>query len=151
MSPKHKALAAWLALLGGSLGLHRVYLYGLRDRLWWLHLIPTGVGLLGLQRFRALGQEDLMAAWALPLLGLMLAQGALCAIVYALGKDEAWNARHNPARPAAPSGWGAVLAAIAALLVGGTVLMSAIVFGAQRYFELEAAQLSSNPPTRSIA
>lgn len=148
---KNKTLAAWLALLGGSLGLHRAYVNGLRDRWWWLHPIPTAIGLIGLQRFRTLGQEDLMAAWSLPLLGLMLAQGALCAIVYGLTKDETWNARHNPTQPAAPTGWGPILAAIAALLVGGTVLMSAIVFGAQRYFELETPTASSNGPTRSIA
>ena len=30
--PRSKTLATWAALLGGSLGLHRFYLYGLRDR-----------------------------------------------------------------------------------------------------------------------
>ncbi len=138
MSIRHKGVAAWLALLLGSLGVHRAYLYGLRDRWLWLHPLPTLIGLLGLNRFQAIGQHDAMAAWTLPLLGLMLAQGALCAIVYGLTSDERWNARHNPGQPAAPTRWLPVLAAVAALLLGGTALMATIAFSAQRYFELSA-------------
>lgn len=138
MSVKNKGIAAWLALLLGSLGLHRVYLFGPGDRWWWLHPAPTLLGLAGLQRFQAIGQHDLWAAWALPLLGLMLAQGALCAIVYGLTSDERWNARHNPQQPAVPTRWLPVLAAVAALLLGGTALMATIAFSAQRYFEISA-------------
>ena len=36
---KSKAVATWLALLLGVFGLHRLYLYGLRDKLAWL--LPT--------------------------------------------------------------------------------------------------------------
>ena len=39
-----KTLATWIALLGGSLGLHRFYLHGLRDRWGWLHPLPTLLG-----------------------------------------------------------------------------------------------------------
>ena len=146
---KSKTLAAWLALAGGSVGAHRFYLHGGRDALAWLHALPTLVGLLGLQRFKALGQDDLMAAWALPLLGLMLAQGALFAIVYGLRSDEQWAADRSQALQA--TRWGPVLAAIAGLLLGGATLMAAIVFAAQRYFELDAATAASKPPMHSIA
>lgn len=135
---KHKAIAAWLALLGGSLGAHRHYLYGPRDAFAWLATVPTLAGVWGLVRFRTLGQDDVIAAGLLPLLGLMLAQGALAAIVYGLTPDERWNERHNPGQPPVATRWGPVLAAITGLLLGGTVLMSAIVFAAQRYFELSA-------------
>ena len=49
---KSKTLATWVALIGGSLGLHRFYLHGLRDRWGWLFLWPTLVGLYGVQRMR---------------------------------------------------------------------------------------------------
>ena len=41
---KNKTLAAWLAFLGGALGLHRFYLRGLGDTLGWLLPIPTALG-----------------------------------------------------------------------------------------------------------
>ena len=33
---KNKTVAAWLAFVGGPLGLHRFYLHGLYDMLGWL-------------------------------------------------------------------------------------------------------------------
>ena len=35
---KNKTLAAWLAFIGGQLGLHRLYLYGLSDLWAWAHM-----------------------------------------------------------------------------------------------------------------
>ena len=139
---KSKTLATWIALLGGSLGLHRFYLKGRRDVLAWLHPLPTLVGLVGVQRMLELGQDDQLAWLLLPLLGLMLAQAALYAIVYGLTPDERWDARHNPGARVHTTGWGPVLGAIAALMVGATALMSTIAFSAQRYFEwqVEAAR-----------
>ena len=51
---KNKTLAAWLAFLGGPLGLHRFYLHGLGDLLGWLLPIPTALGLYGIQRVQQL-------------------------------------------------------------------------------------------------
>ncbi|MBL8353102.1 MAG: TM2 domain-containing protein [Burkholderiaceae bacterium] len=135
---RSKTLAAWLALGLGSLGAHRFYLYGGRDRIGWLHPLPTLLGLAGAIRMHNLGQDD-HAAWLLiPLLGLMLVAGMLAAIVIGLTPDERWAARHHPGQPATPSGWGAVIAVVIALLVGGTVLMGAIAFGGQKYFEYQS-------------
>lgn len=135
MSYRSKTVAAWLALLGGSLGLHRLYLHGPGDRLAWAHWPPTLAGLLGVERMWALGQDD-RAAWVLiPLLGLMISQAALTAIVYALTPDEAWDARRNPGHAVVATGWGPVLAAIAGLLVGGAVLVGTIAFAGQKFFE----------------
>ena len=44
---KNKTLATWLALLLGPLGMHRFYLYGWRDTLGWLMIVPTLLGLNG--------------------------------------------------------------------------------------------------------
>jgi hypothetical protein len=132
---KSKTLATWIALLGGSLGLHRVYLYGWSDRLAWLHAVPTLAGLHGLRRMLELGQDDRLAWLLLPLLGLMLSQAALFAILFGLTPDAQWDARHNPGAPVRATGWGAVLGVIAALMIGATTLMASIAFSGQRYFE----------------
>jgi len=137
---KSKTLATWLALLGGSLGLHRFYLHGGRDVLAWLHPLPTLAGLVGVQRVLDLGQDDRVAWLLLPLLGLMLAQAALCAIVYGLLPDERWDARHNPGAAVHATDWGPVLGVIAALIVGATALMATIAFSGQRYFESQVEE-----------
>ena len=141
---RSKTLAAWLALLLGSLGLHRLYLRGFADWLAWLHPLPTALGLLGVHRLRSLGQDDMLAWLLVPLLGLMISQAMLLAIVYALTPDDVWQQRYNPGRPAQATGWGPVLAAGLALLVGGTVLMGTIAFGGQKFFEW---QLETTPAT----
>ena len=131
--PRSKTVATWLALLGGSLGAHRFYLYGRRDLPAWLHPWPTLAGLAGALRMRMLGQDD-HAAWLLiPLLGLMLAQAMLAAIVYGLTPDERWAARF--AQPVRASGWPAVIGVVAALMVGGVVLMGTVAFAGQKFFE----------------
>lgn len=130
-----KTLAAWLALLVGTLGVHRLYVHGLKDRWAWLFPLPTLAGLAGVVRMNTLGQDDHWA-WALiPLLGLMISLAMLTAIVYALTPDEKWDARHNPGRAAAATAWGPVLAAALALLIGGAALMGTVAFGGQKFFE----------------
>ena len=138
---RSKTLAAWLALLVGTLGVHRLYLHGLKDRWAWLFPLPTLAGLAGVVRMNTLGQDDHWA-WALiPLLGLMISLAMLTAIVYALTPDEKWDARHNPGRSTTATAWGPVLAAVLALLVGGATLMGTVAFGGQKFFEwqLEAS------------
>ena len=142
---RSKTVATWLALLGGTLGLHRLYLKGLGNVWGWLHLLPTTLGLFGVLRMRELGQDDRLAWLLIPLLGLMIAQAMLHAIVYGLTPDEKWAARLQ--QPVQDTAWGPVLAVIAALLIGATVLMGSVAFGIQKFFEWEleapAAQNSS--------
>lgn len=137
---KSKTVATWLALLLGSLGLHRFYLHGSNDKLAWLHPVPTLIGLYGVQRMDQLGQDDQLAWLLMPLLGLMLVQAMICGIVYGLTSDEKWAMQQAQAER--PSGWMAIIGVIACVLVGGTCLMTTIAFSAQRYFEsqVEAAQ-----------
>ncbi len=132
---RSKTLAAWLALLGGTLGLHRFYLHGPRDPWGWLMIPPTVLGALGVQRMDHLGQDDRLAWLLIPLLGLSVSAAMLGAILIALTPDVQWDTRFQPAGPPSATGWGPVLAAIAALLIGGAALMGTIAFGGQKFFE----------------
>ena len=135
---RSKTLATWLALLGGSLGVHRFYLYGWRDTLAWLHPLPTLLGLAGAVRMHNLGQDD-RASWVLiPLLGLMLTIGMLAAILIGLTPDEKWALRHHPDGRVQATGWAPVLGVVLALLLGGAVLMGTLAFGGQMFFEYQS-------------
>ena len=150
---RSKTVAAWLTLALGALGLHRLYLFGTRDRLFWVFPLPTLLGVLGVLRLRTLGQDDRLAWLLIPLLGLMLSLAMLTAIVYALTPDETWDARHNPGQPVHGTGWGPVLAAILALLLGGAVLMGTIAYGGQKFFEWQldtGAQAGSGQSIRAM-
>jgi hypothetical protein len=132
---RSKTLAAWLAALGGTLGLHRFYLHGARDLAGWLHVLPTLAGLAGVIRMNNLGQDDRWAWMLVPLLGLSISAAMLAAIVYGLTPDAKWDARHNGGREGPGTRWGPVLAVVLSLLVGGGVLMGTIAFSIQKFFE----------------
>jgi hypothetical protein len=146
-----KTAATWIAVVGGSFGLHHFYLRGLRSRLGWLYPLPSLAGVFGVLRMRAEGVDDRLA-WALiPWLGLTISVGMLCAIVIGLTSDARWARRWavEPPQPAPAedaedaedvpglvrTGWGPVLGVILALMVGGGVLMSTIAFSVQKLFE----------------
>lgn len=139
MKNKNKTLAAWLAFLGGPLGLHRFYLHGMGDTLGWLLPIPTALGLYGIERARQFGLDDGWSWVLIPFLGFTIAACALTAIVYGLTTAEKWNARFNPQSqaqaPAGRTGWLTIGAVVLALFFGAIVLMSSIAFSFQRYFE----------------
>jgi hypothetical protein len=137
MPPRYrsKTLATWLALLLGTLGVHRFYLHGMKDLLGWLHPWPTLLGLAGLVRLQNLGQDDRVAWLLIPVFGLMFSVAMFTAIFYALTPDEQWDERRNPGQPGRNTRWGPVLAAILALLLGGGVLMGTIAYGGQKFFE----------------
>lgn len=132
---RSKTVAAWLALVLGTLGVHRLYLKGWADSWAWLHGIPTALGLLGVWRMRELGQDDKVAWLLLPLLGLMISMAMLTAIIYALTPDATWDQRRNPGHTPVATAWGPVLAAVAGLFFGGAVLMGTIAFAGQKFFE----------------
>ena len=140
---KNKTVAAWLAFLGGPLGLHCFYLRGLSSTLGWLLPIPTALGLYGIERIRLHGLDDGLS-WALvPLLGFTISGCALTAIVYGLMSPEKWNARYNPGRAdseataAGDTNWLTIGAVVLALFFGSTILMASLAFSFQRYFEHE--------------
>ena len=141
---KNKTLAAWLALLGGPLGLHRFYLHGFGDLLGWLLPIPTAIGLYGIERVQQYGQDDQWSWVLIPLAGFTFAGCALMAIVYGLMPIEKWNARFNRAGAAESrsggTNWFTIAAVVLALMVGTGVLMASIVFSFQRYFEYQVEE-----------
>lgn len=141
---KNKTLTAWLAFLGGPLGLHRFYLKGLSDPLGWLLPIPTALGLYGIERVQQYGLDDRWSWLLIPLLGFTIAGCALNAIVYGLMTAEQWNARFNPAAaPDAPAGrtnWFTIGAVALSLLIGTALLLSSLVFSFQRYFEYQVEE-----------
>lgn len=146
---RSKTLAAWLALVGGALGMHRIYLRGAKDWMAWAHLPLTALGWLGAERMLAYGQDDRLAWLLVPLLGLMISQGMLYAIVFALTPDERWDAERNPGHAMRPTRWAPVLAAIAALLVGGVVFIGTIAFSVQKFFEWQFDTAGSGTHTAS--
>src|ERR1035437_5043112 len=141
---KDKTVAAWLAFLGGPIGLHRFYLHGWGDRLAWLLPIPTAMGLYGIERVQQYGLDDHLSWVLIPLLGFTSAGCALSAIIYGLMTPEKWNAKFNPTAPrdaaVGRTNWFTIGAIALALLLGTTVLMSSIVFSLQRYFEYQIEQ-----------
>jgi hypothetical protein len=143
---RSKTLATWLALALGSLGAHRFYLHGLRDRWAWLHPLPTLLGAVGAMRMQNLGQDDQVAWLLLPLLGLMLSVGMLAAMICGLTPDDKWADRFNPGQALRPTGWGPVLGVILALLLGGAALMGTLAFGGQMFFEHQAQQAQQAKP-----
>ena len=138
---KNKTVAAWLTFLGGPLGLHRLYLFGLGDTLAWLLPIPTTLGLYGLERSMDYGVDDVLSWWLLPLLGFSIAGNSLMAIVYALMSKEQWNQKFNPESDidsaAGQTQWLTIGVLVVALMVGATSLLSGLVYSVQRYFETQ--------------
>lgn len=151
MRPRSKTVAATLALVGGSFGLHRFYLKGWSDWVGWLFPIPSALGWWGIERVGQWGQDDKLSWLLIPLLGFSVAVSCLMAVVYALTPAEKWNATHNPQLPPDhPRGRShtlTVLVLIAAMLVGTTAFMASLAFSFQRYFEyqIEEARKISQP------
>jgi hypothetical protein len=135
---RSRAVATWLALVGGSLGLHRFYLHGARDAWAWLYPWPTLAGAYGFWRLGEIGLDDPRGALLVPLLGAMVAAAMLQAIVYGLTSDARWAERHGVTPAPARSAWPTVIAVVLALAIGAAVTMATIAFAAQRYFELRS-------------
>ncbi|MGE8448740.1 hypothetical protein [Comamonas sp.] len=138
---KSKTLATWLAFLGGPLGLHRFYLYGLGDMIGWMLPIPTALGLYGMERIASHGIDDQVSWLLVPLLGFTIAACALVAIIYGLMAPEKWNARHNPGLPedALPgrTRWLTIFGIVASLLIGTTILMASLAYSFEHYFQYQ--------------
>ena len=138
---KNKTLAAWLAVLGGSMGLHRFYLRGLGDWIGWLHPIAAALGWWGVRRIQTLGQDDQLAWVLVPFLGSSIAAGCLAGIVYALSDREKWNRWFNPGAEhqaiAGGTNWLTIGALVLALLLGTVAFMGSLAYGIQHYFEYQ--------------
>lgn len=153
---KNKTIALWLTLVGGPLGLHRLYLRGHYDVLSALLTTATLIGLYGVFRARNLGVDDQISWLLIPFLGFTMAGCALNAIVYGLMSSEDWNARFNPSAPSesrlGQTGKLTVVGLATALFLGTTVLMASLAFSFQRYFEyqVESARTPTLPVKKSV-
>jgi len=88
---KNKTFAAALALITGGAGLHRFYLYGIKDRWAWLHVLLCVVtaGLM-------LAYPDrLLLLNTVPLIFSALI-ACIATFMIGLMPDEKWDALHNP-------------------------------------------------------
>ncbi len=144
MKPRNKTLTVWLALLGGSLGLHRFYLRGWGDWIGWLHPIAAALGWMGVERVQQYGQDDHLSWVLIPFLGLSIATACLTGIVYALADRPKWNRWFNPdLAPEAAAGatnWLTIGALIFSLMFGTVAFMGSLAFGIQRYFEYQVEE-----------
>jgi hypothetical protein len=136
---KNKTAAAWLAFVGGPLGLHRFYLHGMGDWLGWLLPLPTLAGIYGIERVQQFGVDDPLSWWLIPLLGFTIAATSLMAIVYGLATQEKWNARFNAGSaedaPAGATNWLTIGAIVLSLMIGTGCLMATLAYSFQHYFE----------------
>ena len=149
MRSRNKTVAAWLAVLMGSLGIHRFYLRGLGDWIGWLFPLPTALGWWGVDRVLTYGQDDKLSWLLIPLLGISLTAACISAVVYTLTDKDTWNRQYNTAldteHASGSTSWLGMGALILAMLLGAISLMGSLAFGFQRYFEYqieEARKLS---------
>jgi hypothetical protein len=121
-SHKNKTLATLLALLFGSAGLHRFYLYGRRDLWGWVHFAT-----LPLSGVLMLGKPDAAAIFTAAPFVLSVLAAFLETLLIGLTPDEKWDARHNPGSGrTSDTGWPVPLMLVLALACGATALIAAI-------------------------
>jgi hypothetical protein len=119
---KNKTLATLLALLFGSAGLHRFYLYGRRDLWGWVHLAT-----LPLSGLLMLGKPDTATIFSAGPFVLSVLAAFLETLLIGLTPDEKWDARYNPGSGrVSDTGWPVPLMLVLALACGATALIAAI-------------------------
>ncbi len=140
---RSKTLTAALAFLFGYIGLHRFYLYGMRDKYGWAHIVGIILGAVGFMLLAATERASVLG-WVLAVPGAVsLLGGFLSAIVYGLRPDAKWDAQLNAhTHRASNSGWMIIFVVIFSLLFGAFLLMTGLALTFQTYFEsqVEAAK-----------
>ena len=119
---KNKTIATLLALLLGSVGLHRFYLHGLNDRWGWLHAVS-----LPLSALLLLSNPELpLLINTLPLV-ISTLTASIETFVLGLMPDEKWDSRYNPASDIeSDSGWPVALMMVVNLFCGATLLLTVL-------------------------
>jgi TM2 domain-containing membrane protein YozV len=140
---RSKTLTAALAFLFGYIGLHRFYLYGMRDKYGWAHIVGIIAGAIGFLLLAATERASIIG-WVLAVPGaISLLAAFLSAIVYGLRPDEKWDAQFNAhTNRHSDSGWTVIFVVIFSLLFGAFLLMTGLALTFQTYFEgqVEAAK-----------
>ena len=122
---KNKTFAAALALIAGGAGLHRFYLYGIKDRWAWLHallfIVTAGLLLAYPDRLLLLNTAPLIFS-------LLIA--CIAAFMIGLMPDEKWDALHNPeSDQASNSSWMIAVLMVSNLAYSTTLLLITIARG----------------------
>lgn len=133
---RSKTLTAALAFFFGSIGAHRFYLYGLRDKFGWAHIVGILMGVAGYILLAATDRASILG-WVLVLPGaISLLAAFLSAIVYGLRPDEKWDAQFNAQiGQHSESGWTVIFVVIFSLFFGALLLMAGLAVTFQTYFE----------------
>jgi TM2 domain-containing membrane protein YozV len=143
---RSKTLTAALAFFFGSIGAHRFYLYGFRDKFGWAHIAGILAGAAGYALLAATERTSAIG-WVLAFPGAVsLLAAFLSAIVYGLRPDAKWDAQFNAnTGRESDSGWTVIFIVMFSLLVGAFLLMTALALTFQTYFEsqVEAAKTLS--------
>jgi len=139
---KNKTIAVWATLIGGTIGLQRIYLTGRFDGWARLAIVPSALGLYGVYRARTLGLDDPLSWVLIPFFGFSFSACAIAGLRYGLMTAPEWNNRFNPAADdeaaSGQSQWLTVLGLASTLFIGATVMISTLAFCFQRYFEFTA-------------
>lgn len=126
-SHRHKTRAGLLALFGGTLGLHRLYL---RAPYWWAYpmicLPALGWALRNTPWFRHPGFF---------VLALVMVITLAEAIRFSLMADERWDAQHNPeSGQSSANRWGPILVAILGLICAAMLGMTTMAIALEGLF-----------------
>ena len=125
---KNKTLAALLAAVAGTLGIHRLYLRGVADKWAWLHLASAPATWL----LTVLAPQADIFYELLPLT-LSYLVGFLEALVIGLTADEKFDARFNAGSGRESSSrWPLAVLLVVTMLAGTTTLIATI----SRLFDL---------------
>ena len=127
---RSKAVAGALALFFGWTGAHRLYLGW---RFWWLHAV---IAMPTMALALSAGGDEWFRHPGFFVAALVTVVSMIETIVICLTPDQKWDARYNAGSGIESSnGWIVVLIAIAALMLGATLLMSALAIGLETYVE----------------
>lgn len=119
---KNKTFAALLGLLFGSLGLHRFYLRGWKDKWGWLHVaaFPVSGLLMSLH-------EGPMAMLGSGPIAVSVVAAMIETLVIGLTPDDKWDAAFNAGTGrTSQSAWPVALILVLALALGATTMIAAL-------------------------
>lgn len=123
---KNKTLAALLASIGGTFGLHRFYLHGFHDKWGWLHVLSVPVSGLAYFLSQVFSQNLHPFFTAIPIIISMLI-GFLNCLMIGTTSDEKWDARYNQnTSKKSHSSWLIVVILVLTLGFGASTLIALI-------------------------
>lgn len=118
---KKKTFTTLIAALLGAIGLHRFYLYGLRDKWAWVHAASIPISGIAIRLW--FGEPLLFTGGSLIVSFLA---GLIEALVIGLTPDDKWDQAYNAGKQVSHSGWPLALLLIL-ITGGGAVVLIAVI------------------------